>query len=70
MSSSSRTDSGIGGSIEGPAVAPLSFGPFGGQILVADDVNGQVHAIKNDGTVTLNAFNWDLLIGWVRKASR
>ena len=47
-----------GGSTEGPAVVPLSFGPFGGQILVADDVNGQVHAIKNDGTVTLNVFNW------------
>ena len=47
-----------GGSLEGPAVVPLSFGPFGGQILVADDVNGQVHAIKNDGTVTLNVFNW------------
>jgi hypothetical protein len=44
--------SGNGGSTEGPAVVPLSFGPFGGQILVADDVNGQVHAIKNDGTVT------------------
>ena len=36
----------------------MSFGPLGGQILAADDVNGQVHAIKNDGTVTLNAFNW------------
>jgi hypothetical protein len=49
---------GGGGSLEGPAVAPLSFGPLGGQILAADDINGQVHAIKNDGTVTLNAFNW------------
>src|SRR4029077_1507267 len=26
-----------GGETEGPAVVPLSFGPFGGQILVADD---------------------------------
>ena len=24
---------------------------------------GQVNAIKNDGTVTYNAFNWALLIG-------
>ena len=44
--------------IEGPAVVPVSFGPFGGQILVADDVNGVVDAIGPDDTVTLNAFNW------------
>ena len=46
--------------LEGPAVVPASFGPFGGQILVADDVNGEVHAIENNGTVTLNVFNWTL----------
>src|SRR5438132_9787464 len=40
---------------EGPAVAPLSFGPFGGQILVTND-NDAVNAIRNDGFVTLNAF--------------
>jgi hypothetical protein len=40
---------------EGPAVAPLSFGPFGGQVLVTND-NDAVNAIRNDGFVTLNAF--------------
>src|SRR6266478_6946674 len=40
---------------EGPAVAPLSFGPFGGQILTTND-NDAVNAIRNDGFVTLNAF--------------
>ena len=40
--------------IEGPAVVPAIFGPFGGQIMVADENLGAVHAIKNDGTVTLN----------------
>jgi hypothetical protein len=44
--------------LEGPVVVPEAFGPLGGQILAADDVNGQVHAIKNDGTVTLNVFPW------------
>ena len=43
---------------EGPAIPPLSFGPLGGQILVGDENLGQVTAIKNDGTVTYNAFNW------------
>ena len=51
--------------IEGPAVAPLIFGPFGGQILAADEFINQVHAIKNDGTVTLN-----ILLTLTRKASR
>ncbi len=42
---------------EGPGVAPLSFGFYGGQVLVADESgNGWVHAIKRDGTVTLNVF--------------
>ncbi len=40
---------------EGPAVAPLSFGPFAGQILTTND-NDAVDAIRNDGFVTLNAF--------------
>ena len=43
---------------EGPAIPPLSFGPLGGQILVGDENLHQVTAIKNDGTVTYNAFNW------------
>jgi hypothetical protein len=46
-----------GAHLEGPAVAPLSFGRFGGQILAADEFINQVHAIKNDGTVTLNVFS-------------
>ena len=44
--------------LEGPAVVPLSFGPFGGQILVADEAAGKVHAIKNTGAVTYDAFDW------------
>ena len=32
-------------------------------------INGQVHAIKNDGTVTLNVFMGISRL-WVRKASR
>jgi hypothetical protein len=47
-----------GTQLEGPAVAPPSFGPFGGQILAADENNGQIHAIASDGTVTLDAFDW------------
>jgi hypothetical protein len=43
-----------GTTIEGPAVVPPGFGPHGGQIWVADENNSQVHAIRNDGTVTLN----------------
>ena len=43
--------------LEGPLVAPLSFGPFGGQVLAASDDAGKVWAIKNDGTFTL-AFSW------------
>ena len=35
---------------EGPAVAPTpGFGPLGGQILVADEIDDQVHAIDNAG---------------------
>src|SRR6266853_3617002 len=40
---------------EGPAVAPLTFGPFGGQVLMTND-NDAVNAVRNDGFVTLNAF--------------
>jgi hypothetical protein len=43
-----------GGEIEGPAVVPPGFGPHGGEIWVADEGGNAVHAIKNDGTVTLN----------------
>jgi len=40
--------------IEGPAVVPAGFGPQGGQIWVGAEDDNAVHAIKNDGTVTLN----------------
>jgi hypothetical protein len=43
---------------EGPVVAPLSFGPFGGQILVADEGAAAVNAIDSAGNVTHNIFNW------------
>jgi hypothetical protein len=46
--------SGVGVDIEGPAVVPPGFGPHGGEIWVADEGGNAVHAIKNDGTVTLN----------------
>jgi len=42
------------GEIEGPAVVPPGFGPHGGKIWVADEINGQIHAIDNAGVVTLN----------------
>src|SRR5207248_3021 len=45
------------GNYEGPVVAPANFGPYSGQILVANEDNGQVHAIKNDGTVTVGVFS-------------
>ena len=35
--------------IEGPAVLPASFGPLGGQIMVADDQFNQVYTIDNAG---------------------
>ena len=35
---------------------PLSFGPFGGQIMVADDINNLVHTIDNLGNVNYDAF--------------
>ena len=45
--------SGVGGAgaeIEGPAVVPPGFGPLlnGGQIWVADEMNGKIHAIMNN----------------------
>src|SRR5437667_3547600 len=47
-----------GTEIEGPVVAPTSFGQFGGQILVADEDAGRVNAIDAAGNVTFNVFNW------------
>ena len=43
--------------LEGPAIPPLSFGPFGGQILAADEFSGSVHAIDNTGNVTYDVFS-------------
>src|SRR5206468_11721048 len=37
----------VGTEIEGPGVAPSTFGPYHDQILVADEADGQVHAISN-----------------------
>jgi hypothetical protein len=51
------------GEIEGPAVVPQSFGPLGGQLLVADEGFSALHAIRNNNppgpgpySVTLNVF--------------
>jgi len=52
--------SGVGEEIEGPVVAPASFGTFGGQILVADEAAGVISAIGPPPTytVTHNIFNY------------
>src|SRR5882724_5525826 len=38
---------------EGPAVVPPGFGPHGGEIWVADEINGQIHAIGPPPTYTV-----------------
>ena len=52
--------SAVGEEIEGPVVAPASFGTFGGQILVADEAAGVISAIGPPPTytVTHNIFNY------------
>ena len=47
-----------GTQLEGPVVAPLSFGLLGGQIWVADENDAAVHAIKSDGTITFGVVGW------------
>src|SRR4029077_4800896 len=42
--------------IEGPAVLPASFGPLGGQIMVADDQNSNLYTIENTGFVNYFPF--------------
>jgi hypothetical protein len=42
--------------IEGPVVLPLSFGPLGGKIMVADDSFNQLYTVDNMGNVTYNPF--------------
>ena len=48
----------VGTMIEGPAVVPANFGPYGGQILVGAENEGQVHAIAANGQVTYDVFDW------------
>jgi len=43
--------------IGGPAVAPKSFGPFGGQVIIAEKVKGSIVAVSPSGNVTYVA-NW------------
>src|SRR5216117_4518964 len=53
--------SGTTQTVEGPAVAPTSFGTYAGQILVADELYqgfGAVHAIDSYGTVSYEVFDW------------
>jgi hypothetical protein len=38
--------------IEGPSVAPVGFGPHGGEVWVAAEAAGAVFAVRNDGTVS------------------
>ena len=42
--------------IEGPAVLPASFGPLGGQIMVADDLNSNLYTINSVGNVNYQPF--------------
>src|SRR5881628_2674288 len=57
---------GEGRELEGPAVVPRSFGPFGGMIWAADEsfpgtvstVPGAVHAIDSNGNVFLDVVPW------------
>src|SRR5205807_4170524 len=44
------------GKYEGPVVAPATFGPYGGQILVPHAEHDAVHAIDNLGNVTQYVF--------------
>jgi hypothetical protein len=42
----------VGHQTEGPAVAPMTFAPFGGQILVTDDFENAVFAVSATGVET------------------
>jgi Tol biopolymer transport system component len=42
----------VGAQIEGPLVAPLSFGVFGGQILMGNEFQDKVFALSNNGVVS------------------
>ena len=48
---------GGGAEVEGPAVVPPGFGPHGGEIWMADEENGHIHAVRNnDPTGYLHRF--------------
>src|SRR6266478_4789658 len=56
---------GVGAEAEGPVVAPVAFGTFGGQILVADEGGGAINSVENTNPpnngpyiVHHNIFNW------------
>src|ERR1044071_5390790 len=60
------TFNGEGRELENPAVVPRNFGPFGGQLWMADEnfpgtistIPGAIHAIDNNGNVTLDVVEW------------
>ncbi|HEY1471859.1 MAG TPA: hypothetical protein VGF61_22665 [Candidatus Acidoferrum sp.] len=39
-------------------LVPAGFGPFGGQIWAADEINGHVIAISNTGVVNTSVLVW------------
>jgi hypothetical protein len=39
----------------GVAVAPMTFGPFGGDLIAADEISGDIFAVDPNGTTTLVA---------------
>jgi|GEM_PF-3507196 len=43
----------VGAQVEGPVVAPLSFAPYGGQVVAAAEGVGKVFAVTNTGTVSI-----------------
>jgi hypothetical protein len=45
----------VGHQIEGPAIAPLTFSPFGGQVLLANKPDAAVFAVSAGGTVSTAA---------------
>jgi len=47
-----------GHELEGPAVVPDGFGPFGGQIWAADEETGHVIAISNTGVINASLLAW------------
>jgi hypothetical protein len=52
----------VGSQIEGPVVAPLSFQPVGGQLLVGSEFSGLVYAVSPTGVLTSIA-SWNTAEG-------